>query len=1014
MGASSEKSDHKRSAGERPLPAHLAATEDTLRDDYAGQEDPAEPVQALRRRQQAPENSEDRYRHLVDLSPDAILVHRQGKFVFANPAAGRLFGANSPAELIGRTVRDLVHPDVRPLAQQRTEQADADSSTSTREMRFLRLDGSVVEVETAGSCIEFEGQPAIQLVVRDISERKQREQELSRLNGILTALSHSNQAMTRAQTEAEYLDEICRIVIEDCHHALVWIGYVEHDEAKSVQPVASAGFEEGYLETLQITWADTERGQGPTGVAIRTGQATFCRNMLTDPQFAPWRDDAIKRGYASSLVLPLMTGDQVFGTICVYSREPDSFTDEEARLLTELADDLAYGIMFIRLREAKRHVEESLRQSEERLRLALAAGGMAAWEWQLSADHSVWNDGLYRMLGYAPGAVEPSYEAWRERVHPDDLAATERTLQQTIERGGDYADEFRVVWPDGTVRWLEARGRFELDAAGKPLRAHGVVVDVTNHKSAEQALRQTRDELEQRVAERTAELAEAGRVLEAERQRLYDLLEALPAHVILLTPDYRVLFANRFFEEQFGKTHDRRCFEGLFGRDQPCEDCTTLEVLKTGLPMCRDRVGPGGRDYEVTAVPFTDVDGSPLVMEMGIDVTQRMQAERDLRQRSEQLRALASQLTLAEQRERRRLAQVLHDGLQQILVGARYRLSVLENAPQTDIRRAATEVSDLLDEAIETSRRLTYDLGPPILHEGGLVPALEWLARWMQDRHGLTVELQAKDDVLLTEDLTILLFQATWELLFNVVKHAGVRSAAVRVSRVDEQICILVEDNGVGFDVQQVQAGVDVERGFGLFAIRERLELLAGRLDVDSAPGQGSRFSLVAPLTASADENATWGEEGAARVSVATTAAGSHRFPPAERKTRVVLVDDHVVMRQGLTRLIRAQPDMAVVGEASDGRSAIELARRVRPDVVVMDVSMPGVNGIEATRTIHTELPDVKVIGLSMFEEAERANAMRAAGAVDYLTKNGSSDALVRAIRDCIPSPPDVSPPAGD
>ncbi len=115
----------------------------------------------------------------------------------------------------------------------------------------------------------------------------------------------------------------------------------------------------------------------------------------------------------------------------------------------------------------------------------------------------------------------------------------------------------------------------------------------------------------------------------------------------------------------------------------------------------------------------------------------------------------------------------------------------------------------------------------------------------------------------------------------------------------------------------------------------------------------------------------------------------------------MLLVDDHVVMRQGLSHLLGMEPDIEVVGEASDGRTAVEMAGRLRPDVVMMDINMPGMDGIEATRLIHAQFPDVRVIGLSMFEEGERAQAMRDAGAVNYLTKSGPSDALVAAIRAC-------------
>ena len=125
---------------------------------------------------------------------------------------------------------------------------------------------------------------------------------------------------------------------------MVWIGYAEQDEAKTVRPVAQAGFEKGYLETVNITWADTERGWGPTGTAIRTGKPSSCKNMLTDPNFKPWREEAIKRGYASSAVFPLIAAGKAFGAITIYSTAPDSFSEKEAQLLSEMADDISYGI----------------------------------------------------------------------------------------------------------------------------------------------------------------------------------------------------------------------------------------------------------------------------------------------------------------------------------------------------------------------------------------------------------------------------------------------------------------------------------------------------------------------------------------------------------------------------------------------------------------------------------------------------------------------------------------------
>jgi PAS domain S-box-containing protein len=202
----------------------------------------------------------------------------------------------------------------------------------------------------------------------DITERKARERELQSLNRTLRAISSSTQALMRSQSaqEDDYLAEICRIITEDCGHAMVWVGFAEADEAKSIRPVASAGSGTDYLEKLQLTWADTERGRGPGGTVVRTGHPAMCQDMMSDPAFAPWRADALARGYRSSLVLPLKDGVSTFGTLTIYSRETDAFPERELLLLQELASDLAYGITTNRLRDDHARAEEALKEAGRR------------------------------------------------------------------------------------------------------------------------------------------------------------------------------------------------------------------------------------------------------------------------------------------------------------------------------------------------------------------------------------------------------------------------------------------------------------------------------------------------------------------------------------------------------------------------------------------------------------------------------------------------------------------------
>jgi len=178
--------------------------------------------------------------------------------------------------------------------------------------------------------------------------------------------------MMHSHNEMQYLNEVCRLIIEDCGHTMVWIGYIQDDEARSVKPMAFYGFDQGYIDRMNITCDDSERGRGPTGTAIRTGKPTVCKNMRTDPNFAPWREDAIARGYESSLVLPLISEGKPLGAVSIYSKEPDAFLDNEIELLSDLAEDLAYGISYIRLEESEREAARVLKENEAKLKELVA------------------------------------------------------------------------------------------------------------------------------------------------------------------------------------------------------------------------------------------------------------------------------------------------------------------------------------------------------------------------------------------------------------------------------------------------------------------------------------------------------------------------------------------------------------------------------------------------------------------------------------------------------------------
>ncbi|MFC1834727.1 response regulator [Thermodesulfobacteriota bacterium] len=202
--------------------------------------------------------------------------------------------------------------------------------------------------------------------------KRKAELTLKRTNRAQKALGNCSQAVIKAVDELELAREVCRIVVEDGGYRLAWVGSAEQDEAKTVRPIGQWGYEEGYLDTVRITWADMERGRGPVGTAIHTGRPALVRHILTDQRFEPRRAQATARGYGSGIALPLIGPDAVFGALNIYAAEPDAFDEEEKRLLQDLAENLAYGIDTLRTRRRRRGAEEALRDSEELHRITLS------------------------------------------------------------------------------------------------------------------------------------------------------------------------------------------------------------------------------------------------------------------------------------------------------------------------------------------------------------------------------------------------------------------------------------------------------------------------------------------------------------------------------------------------------------------------------------------------------------------------------------------------------------------
>lgn len=420
-----------------------------------------------------------KWNHVFEAISDmALILSPEHRVLAANPATLTITGLTAD-EIIGRKCYEIFHCKDHPPAGCPHQKLISTGRPQNMEMEVESLGRSYLV--TVSPIIDDSGR-MIQSVhlAKDISAHKQSEKNLQRKNCALEALSECNQVVMRVKSTPDLLSEICRILVETAGYRLAWIGHAEEDERKTVTPMASYGDGVSYVQKADIVWSDTEKGQGPTGIAIRERKPFICSNIETDPGYKYWRLDATWRGYASSIAVPLIDGDRCIGALNLYSPVPDAFDPDEVRLLSDMANNIAYGI-------AARRAQNDLALSEERYRLHFMQASDVIYSVDPEFRITDISPSVEKVLGYKPEQLvgRPFHEL--NLLAPEYLEKAFSDTMRVLSGETIASSLYEFIARDGTRRFGEVSGA-PLLKDEKVVATVSVARDVTDRNENEKIL----------------------------------------------------------------------------------------------------------------------------------------------------------------------------------------------------------------------------------------------------------------------------------------------------------------------------------------------------------------------------------------------------------------------------------------------------------------------------------------------------------------------------------------------
>ena len=701
-------------------------------------------------------------------------------------------------------------------------------------------------------------------LLAEIAERRRVEGQLRAANRTLRTINRCNEALVRATREVELAQAICRILVDDGGMRMAWVGYREEEATSPIRRIADAGFIDGYLDRIDVAWLDDPTGRGPTGVAIRTREPCWIDDIATDPRFQYWRDEALKRAYRSSLALPLKSEGMAFGALTLYAGHSHAFDEQTRSHLTELANDLAYGVMAIRTRAERARAEAELRRIEAYLEEGQRLTHTGSWAWNVARRENIyWSPEHYRIFGLDPAKDARSFEKALQRILPEDRASFIEILDVAIKEKKDFEVDWRIPLPDRTLRFVHSIGHPVLNGDGEVVEFVGTLVDVTEQHQAKLALerenaRRRRAEDELRRSE--AVLAEGQRISRTgswawnattgEVAWSAELFRVFGLDPNSTTPSYAA-FAERVHPE------DRTTFEDMLEK----------AVRHGGDFQCDFRiVTPAGATKYVHSPGRIAANGAKHIEFIGtvMDVTERRLAEEALRSAVRDLER-ASRLSMMGQLTAS-IGHEINQPLAAIITNADACLLWLEADPPNfeEARQAATRIvknGHRAGDIIKTVRSLTrkspaemasLDINDVIREVIGFLSA-EFR------RHDIRVEASLRSDLNSVNGDRVQLQQVVLNLIMNGIEAMtdslhGRRLHIKSACGESGHVRVAVEDSGPGLDFARADQLFEAffttkpqGMGMGLSICRSIIDAHGGRLWASPNQPTGAVFQFSLP-----------------------------------------------------------------------------------------------------------------------------------------------------------------------